>query len=287
MINPPVLMLPNFNLLFVVECDASGRGIGAILMQQQRPLAFFSQVLKGRFLLMSTYEELLALVAAVRKWRPYLLGHFFTIETDHQSLKFLLEQKIGSPMQQRWVSKLLGYEFMVEYKKRQENKVANALSRRNEDDMQIASLAVISYPYLEWFVKVQEGYAHDPTLQTLIKKVEDGSMANSKFSIRQGIFLYKKRVYIPSILQDKVLQFVHSSPLAGHVGYDKTIHRARKDFFWPGMKYDVKRFIRECDICQRVKAENVSLVGLLQPLPILKRPWLSISMDFIEGLPLS
>jgi hypothetical protein len=112
-------------------------------------------------------------------------------------------------------------------------------------------------------------------------------MANSKFSIRQGILLYKKKVYIPSILQDKVLQFVHSSPLAGHAGYDKTIHRARKDFFWTGMKSDVKRFIRECDICQRVKAENVSPAGLLQPLPIPDRPWLSISMDFIEGLPLS
>jgi hypothetical protein len=58
---------------------------------------------------MSTYEkELLALVAAVRKWRPYILGHFFTIKTDCQRLKFLLEQKIGTLMQQRWVSKLLG-----------------------------------------------------------------------------------------------------------------------------------------------------------------------------------
>ena len=75
--------------------------------------------------------------------------------------------------------------------------------------------------------------------------------------------------------------------MAGHAGYDKTIHRARKDFFWPRMKSAVKRFIRKCDICQRVKAENVSLAGLLQPLPIPKRPWLSISMDFIEGLPLS
>lgn len=68
---------------------------------------------------MSTYEkELLALVAAVKKWRPYLIGRFFTIRTDHHSLKFLLEQKIGTPMQQRWVSKLLGYEFVMEYKKR-------------------------------------------------------------------------------------------------------------------------------------------------------------------------
>jgi hypothetical protein len=84
-----------------------------------------------------------------------------------------------------------------------------------------------------------------------------------------------------------VLQFVHSSSLAGHASYDKTIHRARKYFFWPGMKTDVKRFIRKCDICQRVNVENVSLAGLLQPLPIPERPWLSISMYFIESLPLS
>jgi len=128
--NPPVLVLPNFSKPFLIECDASGKGIGAVLMQQQRPIAYFSQALKGRFLLLSTYEkELIALVSAVKKWRPYLLRHPFTIKTDHQSLKFLLEQKIGTPMQQRWVSKLLGYDFLVEYKK-----VADALSRRFEDE---------------------------------------------------------------------------------------------------------------------------------------------------------
>jgi hypothetical protein len=202
-------------------------------------------------------------VTTVKKWRPYLLGHFFTIKTDHQSLKFLLEQKIGTPMQQRWASKLLGYEFVVEYKKGQENKVADVLSRRNEEEMLTASLAVISYPSLEWLLQVKEGYAHDPTLQSLVQKVEDGLMANSKFSMRQGILLYKKRVYITNTLQEKVLQFLHSSSLARHAGYDKTIHRVRKDFFWPGMKSDVKRFIRKCDICQRVKSENVSPAGLL------------------------
>jgi len=60
-----------------------------------------------------------------------------------------------------------------------------------------------------------------------------------------------------------------------------------KGFFWPGMEVNIKTFVRECDICQRVKAENVSPAGLLQPLPIPKRPWYSISMDFIEGLLLS
>jgi hypothetical protein len=82
-------------------------------------------------------------------------------------------------------------------------------------------------------------------------------------------------------MKEKVLQFVHSSSLAGHASYEKSIHRARKDLFWPGMKADMKKFIRECDTCQKVKAENLSPADLLQPLPIPERHWLSISMDFI------
>ena len=84
---------------------------------------------------MSTYEkELLALVQAVKKWRPYLFGMPFVIKIDHQSLKHLLEQRIGTPMQQKWVTKLLGYSFIIEYKKGRENVVADALSRQGEKE---------------------------------------------------------------------------------------------------------------------------------------------------------
>jgi len=284
--NPPVLVLPNFSKPFLIECDASGKGIGAVLMQQQRPIAYFSQALKGRFLLLSTYEkELMALVSAVKKWRPYLLGHPFTIKTDHQSLKFLLEQKIGTPMQQRWVSKLLGYDFLVEYKKGQDNKVADALSRRFEDD-ETVQLSVISYPTLEWLKELKDSYLTDAYMLEIMKKFHAGVLS-PKFSLRDDILLYKERLYIGPTLRAKVLQFIHASPVARHAGYDKTIHRARKDFYWQGMKSDIRKFIRECDTCQRVKSENVSPAGLLQPLPIPARPWLSISMDFIDGLPLS
>uniref|UniRef100_A0A2N9HVX1 Integrase catalytic domain-containing protein n=1 Tax=Fagus sylvatica TaxID=28930 RepID=A0A2N9HVX1_FAGSY len=136
--NPPVLALPNFNKSFVVECDASGYGIGAVLMQESRPIAYYSEGLKGKNLFLSTYEkELLALVLLVKKWRPYLLDKAFVIKTDQQSLKHLLEQRVGTPMQQKWITKLLGYPFVVEYKKGKENVVADALSRQADSELML------------------------------------------------------------------------------------------------------------------------------------------------------
>ena len=108
MSHPLVLALPDFTKPFVIECDALGTSLGAILMQNHMPLAFHSQALKGRSLLLTTYEkELLALVTTVKKRRPYLVGRPFVIKTDQQSLKLLLEQRIGTPTQQKWFTKLL------------------------------------------------------------------------------------------------------------------------------------------------------------------------------------
>lgn len=125
--------MPDITSPFTIECDASATAIGAVLMQHGRPIVYFSQALKGRSLHLSTYEkEFFDLVTGVVKWRAYLLGGTFKIKIDQQILKHLLDQRVGTPMQQKWISKLLGYDFVVEYKKGVENQATYALSRRDK-----------------------------------------------------------------------------------------------------------------------------------------------------------
>ena len=85
-------------------------------------------------------------------------------------------------------------------------------------------------------------------------------------------------------LKVAVLQQVHNSPLGGHSGFLKTLHRVKRDFYWPRLRKDVRKHVKECDTCQRLKYETCNVAGLLQPLPIPKKPWFDVSMNFVEGL---
>lgn len=130
-------------------------------MQQGRPISFLSQALKGRAILLSTYEnELYALVNAIQKGRPYLLVKSFVVKTKHHSLQYLLDHKIGTPMQHKWLRKLLGYDFVVEYKNGPKNRVADAVSCK-EEEVEEMSLALLSVPSIEWLEEIKQGYNTD------------------------------------------------------------------------------------------------------------------------------
>lgn len=126
----PTLAMLNFNETFVIESDASGTGIRAVLTQQGKPIAFMSRVLGGSKLSWSTYaKEMLAIIEAVRTWRPYLYGRKFIIQTDQKSLKYLLEQRVITPEQQGWVAKLLRFDYEIVNPPGKENSTTDALLR--------------------------------------------------------------------------------------------------------------------------------------------------------------
>jgi hypothetical protein len=108
----PVLRLPAFDSELVVECDASGSGIGAVLHQGDGPIAFFSRPMASRHAKLAAYErELIGLVQVVRHWRAYLWGRSFLVRTNHYSLKFLLDQRLFTIPQHQWTNKLLRFDF--------------------------------------------------------------------------------------------------------------------------------------------------------------------------------
>lgn len=135
MTQAPLLALPNFSQPFVIECDASGTTIGAVLMQSGCPIAFLSHTLEGRNLTLSTYEELLAIIISIKKWRLYFLRWRFVIRTDQKSLRFLLDQRITTPLQGKRRVILMGYDCIIGYKKGKEKSAEDAISHVNVKEL--------------------------------------------------------------------------------------------------------------------------------------------------------
>jgi hypothetical protein len=150
MCTTPVLALPNFTKTFVLECDPLGKGIGVVLMQEGQPLAFTSKQLSEKNLGKPIYEkEMLVIFHVIELWHPYLLGQRFQIKTNHQSLKYFLEQHISSQEQQKWVTKLFVYDYEIIYNKGKDNVMVDALSRKYEDEGSIFSLSFIVPDWLQ------------------------------------------------------------------------------------------------------------------------------------------
>jgi hypothetical protein len=127
----PLLQLPDFGKTFELECDASGVGIGAVLMQGGKPVAYFSEKLNGPVLNYSTYDkELYALIRSLQMWKHYLWSKEFVIHSDHESLKHLRSQTNLNRRHAKWVEFLETIPYIIKHKKGNDNVIADALSRR-------------------------------------------------------------------------------------------------------------------------------------------------------------
>jgi hypothetical protein len=158
-----VLALLNFNEPFVVETDASDYRIGAVLQQQGHPLAYVSKTLGPRIQGLSTYEkESLAILLVVDQWKAYLQPAEFIIQTDHRSLNHLTNQKLHSYWQQKAMTKLMGYQYKIHYKKGDSNMAADALSRATHTD---SILSAISVAQPVWVQSLCDSYKDNQNAQ--------------------------------------------------------------------------------------------------------------------------
>lgn len=197
----------------------------------------------------------------------------------------MLEQTSIQPEYQRWVAKLLGYNFEIQYCPGLENKAADALSRV-PPDVEFRSITVPNILDVE---TVKGEVQKDADLMKIIKKLEEDPDSVPKFTLHQGTLLYKNRLVLSknSELLGNILHAYHDSILGGHSGFLRTYKRLTGELYWEGMKGHVKEYVAKCSNCQRNKTLAASPAGLLQPLPRPDKIWDDISMDFVEGLPKS
>ncbi|GJS05538.1 retrotransposon-related protein [Tanacetum coccineum] len=280
-----VLELPNFEKEFVVETNASGTGIGVVLHQDSHPIAYLSKALAPRHQALPTYEkEFLAVIMALDKWKGYLLDRHFKIKTDHFSLKYLLDQRLTTPFQTKWLPKLLGFDYEISYKKGSKNEAADALSRCSELNATIATTVTT-----DLLKRIQDSWTQDQSLHSLIQKFQVNPNTPSKFTWQANQLTRKGKLVVGDVpeLKDYLFTYVHATSIGGHSGVTVTLQNLKAMVYWKGMRKWVKNKVRSCDVCQRNKPDLSAYPGYLQPLPIPPTIWSSVSMDFIEGLPSS
>lgn len=274
----PILTIPNPELPFVVEVDASDVGVGAVLSQRGKdnclhPCAFLSHRLSS---CERNYHvgdrELLAVKLALEEWRHWLEGakHPFQVLTDHKNLEYIQQAKRLTPRQARWSLFFNRFDFVLSYRSGSKNLKPDALSRiysntpRERNPEAIIPQSKILAP-LRWGFEsaIRKAQIQDPD--------PGGGPTN--------------RLYVPKAVRSQVLQWAHSSRLTCHPGISRTLDFLQRRFWWPTAKKDVISLVRACPVCNRGKTSHLPPQGLLHPLPIPHRPWSHLSMDFITGLP--
>jgi hypothetical protein len=304
----PVLAQPDINKSFDVYCDASGNGLGCVLMQESRVIAYASRQLRRHEEHYPTHDlELAVVVHALKIWRHYLLGNVCHIYTDHKSLKYIFTQFELNMRQRRWLELIKDYELEIHYHPGKANVVADALSRkaschcltmRTSDitlcqEMENLNLGMIQHGTLNQLKlesillqRIIDAQKDNEGMKHIHEKIEAGK-AKCFRTDDQGIVWFNNRIVVPKNeeIRQQILDEAHLSRYSIHPGGTKMCHDLKQHYWWTNMKIEIARYVARCDTCKRLKAIQPKAAGPLQSLPIPTRKWEDISMDFIVGLP--
>ncbi|GJY59103.1 putative reverse transcriptase domain-containing protein [Tanacetum coccineum] len=255
----PILALPEGSEDFVVYCDASHKGLGVVLMQREKVIAYASRQLKIHEKNYTTHDlELGSVVFALKIWRHYLYGTKCTVFTDHKSLQHILDQKELNMRQRRWLELLSDYDCDIRYHPGKANVVADALSQNLEKE----------------------------DVGGMIRK----DIPKEKLEPRaDGTLCLNGRSWLPCYgdLRSVVMHESHKSKYSIHPGSEKMYQDMKKLYWWPNLKADIATYVSKCLTCAKVKAEHQRPSGLLVQLAIPEWKWDNITMDFITKIPKS
>ena len=301
LLSPPILVYPNFEKKFKLTTDASNIGLGVILSQEDdegvdRVIAYASKKLTRAEKNYSTTElELLAIIFAIDKFRPYIYGRTFDLVTDHKPLIHLNTSTSKSERLTRWKLALAEHTFDIKYKPGKDNVNADVLSRIEEEvcmiDEEDAEVGITD--------KDVRAYQNsDPKLTTILKKVRGNERHKGdypKYKLRDDVLFCRKeqnkkyesqevwRLVIPVDMKEAVLRGCHDDMSGAHLGITKTFKKISSRFFWPGMKNDVRNWVSSCKVCAGKKnpqSQNIPIHSITHPT----KPFEMIGVDFIGPL---
>jgi hypothetical protein len=313
----PILVQPDVQRPFKLETDASDYATGAVLSQlcedeKWRPIGFLSKSLNDAERNYQVHDkELLSVIRALEEWRHLLEGatHPVDIYNDHRNLTYFMKAQNLNRRQARWSLYLSRFNFVMCHRAGKSSGKPDALSRRidHQQDtpdnvgqtlltpelfaLRATGGVILETQATDFVERIKNGKDRDEAVVKAFKELNapSGTVQGIEWKEENGLVTFNGKLYVPKDpqLRHDILKAHHDSPLVGHPGRWKTLELVTRNYWWPGVSRYVSKYVKGCDLCNRMKIFPTAPPGKLTPNAIPDRCWQVVTVDLITSLPLS
>ncbi|CAC5394823.1 unnamed protein product [Mytilus coruscus] len=299
----PVLRYYDPKLKLTVQSDASQTGLGAAVMQENRPVAYTSRALNDTETRYAQIEkELLSVIFGLEKFHSYTYGRTVNVISDHKPLESIMKKPLhAAPKRlQRMPLRLQKYDIIMQYRPGKEMYLADTLSRaylKETSDTSITTDEIESINMVdelpiseERISELQEHTKNDLQMQELKEVIREGWPINKwnvpssvsiyfdirdQLTLQNGLLFKGERVIIPISLRTDMIKKIHSS----HIGIEGCLRRARESLYWPGMNAEEKDFIQRCETCRTFERKQQKETLISHEIP--SRLWSKVGINLM------